>query len=148
MRGELLKLEINDRKFGPNVARVAATSGIKVLRTPTVRHEPMLSVSAFSISVRGACLGHFLILHEKHLSRLRRRLYSVLQSSSTSSRAWAALSAPLPNHPNDPPFFLSTNEKNASSLCLVAGRGASVFSKQGFARSRFPCSMHLFVKTR
>src|SRR5438105_906917 len=76
MRGELLKLEINDRKFGPNVARVAATSGIKVLRTPTVRHEPMLSVSAFSISVRGACLGHFLILHEKQLSRLRRRLFS------------------------------------------------------------------------
>jgi len=34
IRGELLKLEINDRKFGPNVARVAATSGIKVLRTP------------------------------------------------------------------------------------------------------------------
>jgi hypothetical protein len=46
------------------------------------------------------------------------------------------------------PCFLSTDEENASSLCLVAGRGASVFSKQGFACSRFSCSMHLFVKTR
>src|SRR5947209_17803728 len=106
----------------------------------------MLSVSAFSISVRGACLGHFLILHEKHLSRLRRRLYSVLQSSSTSSRPWPALSAPLPNHPNDPPFFLYRTETDAPPLCLVAGTGASLFSQQGRARRRRRRSRHLSLK--
>ena len=37
----------NDRKFGQHFARVAATSGIKVLRTPTGRHELMPSVNAF-----------------------------------------------------------------------------------------------------
>ena len=44
--------------------------------------------------------------------------------------------------------FLSTDEENASSLCLVAGRGASLFSQQGCACTRCSCSMHLFVKTR
>ena len=36
-----------DRKFGPNFARVATTSGIKVLRTPyRTRASPMLSANA------------------------------------------------------------------------------------------------------
>jgi putative transposase len=38
----------NDRKFGPNFARVAIASGIKVLRTPTKRRKPMPSANAFS----------------------------------------------------------------------------------------------------
>lgn len=38
----------NDRKFGPSFARVAATSGIKVLRTPyRTRAVQMLSANAF-----------------------------------------------------------------------------------------------------
>jgi hypothetical protein len=38
----------NDRKFGPNFARVATTSGIKVLRTPyRTRAGRMPSVNAF-----------------------------------------------------------------------------------------------------
>jgi len=38
----------NDKKFGPNVARVATTSGIKVLRTPyRTRAGQMLSANAF-----------------------------------------------------------------------------------------------------
>jgi hypothetical protein len=38
----------NDRKFGPNFARVATTSGIKVLRTPyRTRASRMPSVNVF-----------------------------------------------------------------------------------------------------
>jgi putative transposase len=36
----------NDKKFGPHFARVAITSGIKVLRTRTERRERMPSVNA------------------------------------------------------------------------------------------------------
>ena len=42
-------LRDNDKKFGPNFARVATTSGIQVLRTPyRTRAAPMLYVSVFS----------------------------------------------------------------------------------------------------
>ncbi|MGZ3624489.1 MAG: hypothetical protein ACXVB7_15480 [Ktedonobacteraceae bacterium] len=38
----------NDRKFGLHFARVAATSGINVLRTPRIEcHERMPSVNVF-----------------------------------------------------------------------------------------------------
>ncbi len=37
----------NDRKFGPNFARVATTSGSRCFERRIVRHEQMLSVSAF-----------------------------------------------------------------------------------------------------
>ena len=80
----------NDRKFGQHFARVAATSGIKVLRTPYRTPRANAVCERFLGSVRRECLDHFLILHEKQLSRLRRRLYPVFQSSSTSSRARAA----------------------------------------------------------
>ena len=70
MRGELLKLEINDRKFGPNVARVAATSGIKVLRTPYRTPQANAVCERFLRSVRQECLNHVLIFQERQLHRV------------------------------------------------------------------------------
>jgi hypothetical protein len=46
----------NDGKFGVGFARVANTSGIEILKTPT-HHEPMPSVNAFS----GVCVESVLI---------------------------------------------------------------------------------------
>ena len=60
----------NDRKFGPSFARVAATSGIKVLRTPYRTPRANAVCERFVGSVRRECLDHFLILHEKQLHRL------------------------------------------------------------------------------
>jgi putative transposase len=60
----------NDRKFGPSFARVAATSGIKVLRTPYRTPRANAVCERFLGSVRRECLDHFLIFHEKQLSRL------------------------------------------------------------------------------
>ena len=60
----------NDRKFGPNFARVAATSGIKVLRTPYRTPRANAVCERFLGSVRRECLDHFLILHEKQFHRL------------------------------------------------------------------------------
>jgi transposase InsO family protein len=60
----------NDCKFGTNFARVAATSSIKVLRTPYRTPRANAVCERFLGSVRRECLDHFLIFHEKHLSRL------------------------------------------------------------------------------
>jgi len=60
----------NDRKFGPNFARVAATSGIKMLRTPYRTPRANAVCERFLLSVRRECLDHFLIFHEKQLAQL------------------------------------------------------------------------------
>jgi putative transposase len=59
-----------DSKFGPSFARVAATSGIKILKTPI--HAPRANAicERFLGSVRRECLDHLLILHEKQLDRV------------------------------------------------------------------------------
>jgi len=61
-----------DSKFGPSFARVAATSGIKVLKTPY--HAPRANAicERFLGSVRRECLDHLLILQEKQLQRVLR----------------------------------------------------------------------------
>jgi putative transposase len=55
----------NDRKFGPCFARVATTSAIEILNTPS--HAPRANAicERFLRSVRQECLDHLLILHEK-----------------------------------------------------------------------------------
>jgi len=60
----------NDNKFGPCFARVATTSGIKILKTPY--HAPRANAicERFLRSVRQACLDHLLILEEKQLQRV------------------------------------------------------------------------------
>jgi putative transposase len=60
----------NDGKFGPDFARVAAISGIRVLRTPP--HAPRANAvcARFLGSLRRACLDHVLLLSERHLRRV------------------------------------------------------------------------------
>lgn len=60
----------HDSKFGPCFARVAATSGIKILTTP--HHAPHANAICERLlgSVRRECLDHMLILHEKQLHRV------------------------------------------------------------------------------
>ena len=60
----------NDSKFGPSFARVATTSGIKLLKTPF--HAPRANAvcERFMRSVRQECLNHLLILHERQLKRI------------------------------------------------------------------------------
>jgi putative transposase len=57
----------NDRKFGQHFARVATTSGIKVLRTRHRTPQANAVCERFLGSVRRECLNHFLIFHEKQL---------------------------------------------------------------------------------
>jgi transposase InsO family protein len=61
-----------DGKFGSCFARVAATSGIKILKTPY--HAPRANAicERFVGSVRRECLDHLFILQEKQLHRVLR----------------------------------------------------------------------------
>jgi len=62
----------NDSKFGPDFARVAAASGIEILRTPYRAPRANAYCERFLGSVRRECLDHLLILGEAHLCRALR----------------------------------------------------------------------------
>jgi putative transposase len=60
----------NDAKYGSAFARVAAASGIEVLRTPIRAPRANAVCERFLRSVRGECIDHTLILGEQHLQRV------------------------------------------------------------------------------
>jgi len=62
----------NDGKFGPAFARVAAASGIEILRTPSRAPRANAIRERFLGSIRRECLDHQLILGETHLRRVLR----------------------------------------------------------------------------
>jgi transposase InsO family protein len=57
----------NDSKFGPSFARVATTSGIKLLKTPYQAPRANAICERFMRSLRQECLDHLLIFQEKQL---------------------------------------------------------------------------------
>ena len=60
----------NDSKYASSFARVAVSSGIEVLRTPYRAPRANAFCERFLGSVRRECLGHILILSERHLHRV------------------------------------------------------------------------------
>jgi putative transposase len=60
----------NDNKFGSCFARVVATSGIEILKTPHQAPRANAICERFLLSVRRECLDHLLVLHEKQLHRV------------------------------------------------------------------------------
>ncbi len=59
----------NDAKFGSAFARVAAGSGIEVLRTPYMAPRANAICERFLGSLRRECLDHVIMLNERHLWR-------------------------------------------------------------------------------
>jgi len=62
----------NDGQFEPRFARLAAASGIRVLRTPVRAPRANATCERFLGSVRRECLDHVLVLGEAHLRRVLR----------------------------------------------------------------------------
>ncbi|HEY8599603.1 MAG TPA: integrase core domain-containing protein, partial [Thermomicrobiales bacterium] len=62
----------HDAKFGPRFDRLAAGSGIRVLRTPIRAPRANATCERFLGSVRRECLDHVLVLGERHLRRVLR----------------------------------------------------------------------------
>jgi len=71
----------NDSKFGPDFARVAAASGIEILRTPYRAPRANADCERFLGSVRRECLDHLLILGEAHLRRALRTYITYFNGS-------------------------------------------------------------------
>lgn len=99
-------IRYNDRKFGQQFARVATTSGIKVLRIPYRTPQANAVCERFLGSVRRECLDHFLILQERQLYHLL-KAYTMYfnqarphQGIGQRIRDPLVLSAPLSNSPN------------------------------------------------
>ena len=60
----------NDAKFGIAFDNLAESSGIKVLKTPIAAPKANGLCERFFRSLRQECLDHFLILSERHLTRV------------------------------------------------------------------------------
>jgi putative transposase len=80
----------HDGKFGPCFAWVAATSGIKILKTPYHAPQANAICERFLGSVRRECLDQLLILHEKQLHRVLRAYVAYFNGGTTTSRDSAA----------------------------------------------------------
>jgi putative transposase len=87
-----------DNKFGPHFARVAATSGIKMLTTPY--HAPRANAicERFLLSVRRECLDHLFILQEKQLDRT---LHAYVQYFD-QARPHQGIKQQIPEHYGEP----------------------------------------------
>ena len=62
----------NDGTYGPQLARVAATSRIGILRTPVRAPRATAMCERFLGRVRRECLDHLLILHDRQRGRVLR----------------------------------------------------------------------------
>jgi transposase InsO family protein len=60
----------HDAKYGPEFGRLAAASGIEVIRTPTRAPRANAVCERFLGSVRRECVDHLLTLGERHLGRI------------------------------------------------------------------------------
>jgi putative transposase len=69
-QGPRFLIRDNDSKYGASFARVAAGTGIEVLRTPFGAPKANAVYERFLGSVRRECPDYFLILSEQHLRRL------------------------------------------------------------------------------
>ncbi len=71
----------NDAKFGPCFDRLAAASGIRVLRTPVRAPQANAVCERFLGSVRRECLDHLLVLGERQLARMLRAYVAYFNSA-------------------------------------------------------------------
>jgi transposase InsO family protein len=65
-----LLIHDHDAEYGPAFARVAAASGIEVIRTPIRAPRANAVCERFLRSVRRECIDHTLVLGERHLRRV------------------------------------------------------------------------------
>ena len=101
----------NDGKCGPCFARVATTSAIEILKTPS--HAPRANAvcERFMRSVRQECLDHLLIFRQKQHEPRTQSVWSVLQPGTT---AGSASSSSLP-----PPKRSSLSSSGAADKVMA-----------------------------
>ena len=101
----------NDSKFGARFARVATTTGIKVLRTPYRTPRANAVCERFLGSVRRECLDHFLIFQEMRCYRLLIEYVSYFNQA----RPHQGLGQRIPD-----PLVSSVSPTNSSNQLITA----------------------------
>ena len=86
----------NDSKYGPQFARVAAGSGIKILKTPYRAPKANSFCERFLGSARRECLDHFLVRGERHLMAILREYVVYFNHSRPHQGTGQRIPAPLP----------------------------------------------------
>jgi transposase InsO family protein len=86
----------NDAKYGPRFDRLAAASGICVLRTPVRAPRANAVCERFLGSVRRECLDHVLVLGERQLSRVLRKYVAFFNRARPHQGLGQALPEPSP----------------------------------------------------
>jgi len=86
----------NDGKFGAAFARVAAASGITILRTPLRAPRANAVCERFLGSVRRECTDHLLVLGERHLARVLREYAAYFNGARPHQGLGQALLEPAP----------------------------------------------------
>ena len=100
----------NDNKYGASFARVAAGTGIDVLRTPYGAPKANALCERFLGSVRRECLDHFLILSERHLYRSVKQY----QAYFNRARPHQGIEQCIPCQPDRP----NDLQKTGKIICL------------------------------
>ena len=90
------RIRDNDGKFGAAFARVAAASGITILRTPLRAPRANAGCERFLGSVRRACTDHLLVLGERHLARVLREYAAYFNGARPHQGLGQALPEPEP----------------------------------------------------
>ena len=88
----------NDAKYGPCFDRLAAASGIRVLRTPIRAPRANATCERFLGSVRRECLDRMLLLGERH----RRRTLKEYATYFNLARPYQGLGQRVPQSPPTP----------------------------------------------
>ena len=86
----------NDGKFGAAFARVAAASGITILRTPLRAPQANAVCERFLGSVRRECTDHLLVLGKCHLARVLREYAAYFNGARPHQGLGQALPEPAP----------------------------------------------------
>ena len=89
----------NDAKYGAAFARVAAASGIAILRTPYRAPKANAVCERFLGSVRRECLDQLFILGERHLSRVLREYVAFYNRARPHQGIGQESPASLPGEP-------------------------------------------------
>jgi len=107
-------LRDNDRKYGPAFARVAAATGVTILRTAYRAPQQNAICERFLGSVRRECLDHLLVLGEAHLRRILREYLPYFNGD----RPHQGLAQRVPNLPAAGPLRVVTGGSVRASPIL------------------------------
>jgi putative transposase len=117
-------IQDNDAKYGTTIARVAMGTNIEVLKTPIRAPNANAMCERLRGSVRRECLGHFLILNERHLFKVLKAHIDYYNRQRPHQGVWQALPVPEPHTATSHSKEQGEARYALSQEVLQAGKGS------------------------